>query len=266
MDNFVDERDIDLLEGDKYTFFVLKRLFGGKNTLLLSDHERLIICFSEDPFPVWIWTPDDASEEELERAYILSKENGLMDGEHRFNIKYELAEYFIQRAERDGLTFAVETNMFAYDNPAPIAPGATCEGSLHQCTEEDIDELVEFYDLFRHAIDADYESEEVYRKKAKEGVAHGALYFWKDAEGRSVASCHWFPNNGMAAVGLVYTRPEARRKHYAENLVDRVTTIAKEAGFLPMLYTDADYVASNACYEKIGYILRGKLCTIACKK
>jgi len=25
---------------------------------------------------------------------------------------------------------------------------------------------------------------------------------------------------------------------------------------------DADYVASNACYEKIGYVLRGKLCTI----
>ena len=29
-----------------------------------------------------------------------------------------------------------------------------------------------------------------------------------------------------------------------------------------MLYTDADYKASNACYEKIGFILRGKLCTI----
>lgn len=26
-----------------------------------------------------------------------------------------------------------------------------------------------------------------------------------------------------------------------------------------MLYTDADYVASNACYEKIGYVLRGKV-------
>ncbi len=33
-------------------------------------------------------------------------------------------------------------------------------------------------------------------------------------------------------------------------------------GYLPMLYTDADYVASNACYVKLGYILRGKLCTI----
>ncbi len=27
-------------------------------------------------------------------------------------------------------------------------------------------------------------------------------------------------------------------------------------------FTDADYKASNACYEKIGYVLRGKLCSI----
>ena len=26
--------------------------------------------------------------------------------------------------------------------------------------------------------------------------------------------------------------------------------------------TDADYEASNACYKKIGYVLRGKLCSI----
>ena len=29
-----------------------------------------------------------------------------------------------------------------------------------------------------------------------------------------------------------------------------MTKIAEANGFLPMLYTDADYVASNACYEK----------------
>ena len=50
--------------------------------------------------------------------------------------------------------------------------------------------------------------------------------------------------------------------NYAENLVYQVTMIAGNAGFMPMLYTDADYVASNACYERIGYELRGKLCTI----
>ena len=28
---------------------------------------------------------------------------------------------------------------------------------------------------------------------------------------------------------------------------------------------DADYAASNACYEKIGYVLRGSLCTVTVK-
>ena len=263
MDKFANERDYAVLQSDKYTFFVLGRLLKGNNTLLLTDHERLIICFSCDPFPVWIWNADDATEEELEKAYSLCKENGLMDGKHRFNIKYELAEYFMKRALEDGVTFVIETNMFAYDNPAPIAPKDACEGSLHCCTEEDADALVEFMDLFHHDIDTDYETMEEYRKKAEVGIANKGLYFWKDASGRAVASCSWRPNGDMAAIGLVYTRVEARRKHFAENLVYNVTIIVKEAGFTPMLYTDADYVASNACYEKIGYILRGKLCTIA---
>jgi len=31
MDNFVDERDFKILEDDKYTFFVLRRIIGRKN-------------------------------------------------------------------------------------------------------------------------------------------------------------------------------------------------------------------------------------------
>jgi len=263
MDNFANEKDYALLDGDKYTFFVLKRLLGGTNTLLLTDHERVIICFSTDPFPVWIWNADNATDDEMDRIYLVCKENGLMDGKHRFNVKYELADYLIKRAAADSLQFTVETNMFAYDNPNPIAPSTVCEGSLHQCGTDDIDVIVEFMDLFHHDIDVDYETLEEYRKKAEEGVKHGSLFFWKDAEGKNVASCHWHPNGNLASLGLVYTKKEARRKHYAENLVYQVTMIAKNAGFMPMLYTDADYVASNACYEKIGYILRGKLCTIA---
>ena len=77
-----------------------------------------------------------------------------------------------------------------------------------------------------------------------------------------MAVCTIRPNGGLASIGLVYTREEYRRRHYAENLVYQVTRIAKDAGYMPMLYTDADYAASNACYEKIGYVLRGKLCTI----
>ena len=34
--------------------------------------------------------------------------------------------------------------------------------------------------------------------------------------------------------------------------------MARNAGYMPMLYTDADYAASNVCYAKIGYVLKGK--------
>lgn len=77
-----------------------------------------------------------------------------------------------------------------------------------------------------------------------------------------MASCSYNPKGELASVGLVFTRPEHRRKHYADNLVYQVSKMAEAEGCLPMLYTDADYAASNACYEKIGYILRGKLCSI----
>ncbi|MBD5544211.1 MAG: hypothetical protein HDR01_08245 [Lachnospiraceae bacterium] len=69
MDSFVNERDLKILEADKYIFFVLRHIIGGKCELLLTDHERLIICFTSKPFPIWIWTPDDAPREEMERAY-----------------------------------------------------------------------------------------------------------------------------------------------------------------------------------------------------
>ncbi|MBO4637501.1 MAG: GNAT family N-acetyltransferase [Clostridiales bacterium] len=263
MDNFVDERDYGLLGKDKYTFSVLSRIIGGECALRLSDHKELIMCFTGQPYPVWIWTPDNASEEEMERAYQTAKDNSLMDGEHRFNLKYELAHYFIKRAQKDGLDLSVTTNLFAYDCPLPVPPVSVTDGQIHKCTEEDVDILVDFFDMFHNAVVIDKESREQYRIYAQDGVKNGSLYLWKTSQGDFASSCCWHPVQDMASIGLVYTREEYRRRHYAEHLVYQVTRITQEAGFLPMLYTDADYVASNACYEKIGYILRGRLCTIS---
>jgi len=77
MDSFVDERDLKILEDDKYTFLALRRIIGGKCELLLTDHERLIICLSSNPFPIWIWTPDNASEAEMGKAYQIVSEHSL---------------------------------------------------------------------------------------------------------------------------------------------------------------------------------------------
>lgn len=42
----------------------------------------------------------------------------------------------------------------------------------------------------------------------------------------------------------------------------RIAKIVEAQGKLPVLYTDADYAASNACYEGIGYKKQGSLCTV----
>lgn len=262
MDNFVDERDYKILEGDKYTFFVLRRIMGGRCELLLTDHERLIICFSGKPAPIWIWTPDDASKEEMEKAYQIAAEHSLLNGEYRFNLKYDLARFFIEKAAADGRMLSISTNMFTYDCQNPIEPTKIADGAIHRCNSGDLDELVDFMDLFHKEVGIDQKDRDGYRMDAKAFINAGNTFLWKDGQGNNVASCKYAPDGNMASINLVFTRPEFRRKHYAENLVYQVTKLAMNAGYVPMLYTDADYTASNACYEKIGYVLRGRLCTI----
>lgn len=262
MDAFIDERDHKLLDRDRYTFFVLNRIIDGKCKYLSSDHERLIICHSDDPFPVWIWTPDKADEKDMERAYLTAREGSFLDGDHRINMKYELAGYFMDRAAKDGGKLGISMNMFAYDCREPIVPHKQADGELYRCEMEDLDEVTEFIEMFHSELDLDRKDTESYREDAKTYIETGNMYLWKTESGLSAASCKYGYKDALASLNLVYTRPEYRRKHYAENLVYGVTMKAKEAGFLPMLYTDADYAASNACYEKIGYVLRGKLCTI----
>lgn len=69
-------------------------------------------------------------------------------------------------------------------------------------------------------------------------------------------------DDSTARVTLVYAGPASRRRHYAQNLVYEATKLALDAGYLPLLYTDANYPASNACYQKNGYEPQGELCTI----
>ena len=266
MDNFADERDFRILENDKYTFFVLRRIISGKCGLLLTDHERLIICYTCGPFPVWIWTPDDAAATEMEKAYQTASEHSLLNGKYHFNLKYDLAEFFIKRAAMDGKALSISTNMFAYDCPNSIKPLNAADGAIYQCREEDIDELADLMDLFHREIGIDKKSRDAYRLDAEKFINTGNMFFWKDENGNNVASCKYAVQGSMASVNLVFTRPEFRRRHYAENLVYQVTKRAKDAGCVPMLYTDADYTASNACYEKIGYVLKGKLCTVVNKE
>ena len=263
MDSFVNEKDFELLAQDKYTFAVLDRILREDCDLIRTDHETLILCHSAARFPVWIWTPDGCPDAVKENAWNLAAGCRPLSDGFRFNIKYELADYFIRKAEQNGQKAGIHMQLFAYDCPSPVAPDRPADGCLYRCTSEDTEEAADLIALFYKEIGEKPPAREYCLEKAREHIGENAFFFWKDAAGRTVSCCSFRINQGLASLASVFTLPERRRNHYAQHLVYEVTKLVTEMGYMPMLYTDADYRASNACYEKIGYVLRGKLCTIA---
>lgn len=55
----------------------------------------------------------------------------------------------------------------------------------------------------------------------------------KNSEGKNVACCTYNPVDKLASLGLVFTYPEYRRRHYAENLVYHVTKIVEQRASSP---------------------------------
>lgn len=263
MDRYIDERDFLKLTADRYTFAVLSRILRSPCSCILTDHDRFILCHSASPYPVWLWTPDHISAEEKEQAWRLASQTLPLSEGYRYNLKYELAEYFIARAQEAGLQAAVSTNLFAYDCPAAITPSAPADGYLHICTEDDTDEVADLLCQFHADIGDAPRNREADLLKARQYIGNKAFFLWKNAAGDTVACCSYNPDGALGCLGSVYTKPAHRRRHYAQHMVYQVTKLVESRGLTPMLYTDADYAASNACYEKIGYLLRGKLCTIS---
>lgn len=261
MDHHADERDFRLLERDCYTFAVLSRILPGPCTVTLTDHKRFILCHSIAPYPVWIWTPDDLSDAEKQRAWEIADNACPLSAGHTYNLKYDLADAFILKAREHGVNACILTNMLAYDCPIPVAPPQPAKGRLHRCTSGDTEAVAAMiYEFHQSVGDARFDMSTCCEMAAHHIAGH--FYFWKNEQEENVACCSFNPNAGLGCVGSVYTVPTHRRKHYAQQMVFEVTRIIAENGLTPMLYTDADYAASNACYEKIGYLLRGRLCTI----
>ena len=263
MDAFVNEQDFALLRGDRVSFSVLDSILRGPCAILRSDHRRLILCHSTPPYPVWIWTADGLAAKEKERARRLADELCPLTDGYRLMMKYELADYFTEQAKVLGLNVGISKELLSYDCPAPIKPTHRAEGGLHPCGPGDLTEAAALLTRFYAEVGEHPLPEQTVLEKTAQKIAQGALFFWRDPAGRTVACCGWRHNEELVTITDVYTLPAYRRRHCAQNLVYELTRRAGEAGFPPVLYTDANYPASNTCYQKIGYRLRGRLCTVS---
>ena len=261
-ENSVCHFDAELLKDDEYTFSVVIRSLGDPCTLTVTDGESFIIMYTVSPYPVWVWTKEGIDEETKRTVWNLCREDFPAEDGFKFNLKYEMAEYFIEQGRAEDLDLGISINMLAYDCPTPRAPERPAPGELYEATDSDLETVVDFMEQFHSELNVDVESRDSYREKAKEILNRQGMFFWKDAGGEFAAMCSFRASGDKASVNEVYTLPSKRRKGFAENLVFAITKKIRDLGLMPLLYTDADYAASNACYIKIGYRERGSICTV----
>ena len=251
--------DPSFLKVDEYTFSVLIRILHKSCTKAVTDGERFMIFYSKEPYPVWIWTPDDIELSEMEKVYLLARDEFGIEN-NQFNMKHSLSDFFIPRARKDGYYVGVDMDMLAYSCSEAVPPTKDVPGFVEEAKGEDLAEAAEMFRSFYHESGID-DVDDICLEKAQSLIAKHALFFWNDGDGR-VACCGYNESADQCSINSVYTRPCARRRGYASALVYYVANHILKLGMTPTLYTDADYSASNACYTAIGFTVKGGLCAV----
>jgi len=255
------EADVKLLQGEhEITFSVLITLLQRECTDIYTNHESVIVCYSNAPFPVWVWIKDAEKKEDVAAIGECLKSAFPMEQGYYYNLSYELLEklkaedrYFSQAKRKTGLI------SHRLDEILPIH--APCDGRRTVVQQDDLEALIPLWQDMAFEIEGIRHETEFCRQKILRHIQRGSLFLWRNDAGEIVAMTGRGDMGAYSKINAVYTLPAHRRKGYAINLVHQVTQDILNDGLIPILYTDADYIASNSCYRKIGYRPVGQLCT-----
>ena len=251
---------VRLLEKDEVTFSVLLSILKRPCNHTYTNHKNIIICYSSAPYPVWVWYNGNKNDELKSIAECLKNEFPMDKGYH-YNLEYELLED-LQEIDDYFKELPVKMGLFSYrlNRIRPFLK--KCEGKLSIPQLEDLDMLAEYWqaavkEMEEFDFTLDQCMDTVLRK-----IEDGTLHIWINDDEEIVALCDCNGIGKYRKISGVYTLPNHRRKGYALNLVKEVTHSILEDDLIPILYTNSNYEASNACYKKIGYKVEGKLCTV----
>lgn len=249
-----------LLKGDSITYSVLIRILQGTCTDIFTDHEKAVVCYSCPPWPVWVWCRDLSMADEIGACL---KENFPVEQGYDIILSYELLEqlrqedeYFRSVSNKMGLKSYRLDHICAVDYP--------CEGGVRLVREDEIQSLVGIWQDMHREMEGRVLTPKHCEATLHRMVGDKCLFAWHNNTGGIVSLTGRGDQGEYSKITSVYTLPQHRRKGYAINLVHAVTETILTDGLIPILYTDAGYDASNACYQKIGYRQVGSLVSI-CK-
>lgn len=249
-----------LMEADAITYSVLYKILTGVCTDIYTDGEGIVIAYSAPPYPIWVWCREESSRAvaevcrclkanfPLEQGYVIILSDSLRQA------LADLDDGFAGAEEKMGLL------SYRLDALAEVPPA--CDGTMQLVGQEEIEALIPHWIAMRVEMEGKTITEDHARTTMTRMAGEKCLFAWKNDAGETVALCARGDQPPYSKVTSVYTLPEHRRRGYCQNLVYAVTKRMLRDGFIPILYTDADYAASNACYQKIGYRQIGRLTSI----
>ena len=256
--------DTKLLKNDEITFSVLVSILQNECTSIYTDHENIVICLSMSPFPVWVWCEDVNDTEQVAKIAACLKKEFPFEKGYTYNLSYELLEQ-LKKVDSYFEQSEITMNLLSYRLDAMQEVNVPCDGAFELARKDELDYLIKlWHDLCLEMSYVEYD-EEFCRRAVLKHLADNTLFSWRNEKGELVALTSKGDVNIYSKVSSVYTLPEHRRKGYAINLVAKVTEGILKSKRIPILYTDANYGASNSCYKKIGYKEVGSLCTVGRK-
>ena len=247
------------------TFAVLKKILNFPCTDIFTNHQTFVICYSNAPYPVWIWCKHPYDEKDTKLIADILKTEFLDKGDYRLIISEDL----LQELSKTHHVFAKmhqKMQLFSYELRQINAIDHKCDGQMRRPKPTEIDTLAMHYHNASNEMEGhDFSMEDC--KNIVEGyMQNDELFVWVDDNDEITATANKILDGNYAKIAFVYTLPTHRRKGYAINLVHKVSQMLLDDGLIPILYTNGDYVASNECYKKIGYVQVGKLVDVCVDK
>lgn len=241
---------------EQVTFSLIPLILTSETLEYYTDGENYLICRSNPDTPIWVWNKDDISNSKLNE--LLLKLHSMLDEEKVIQITskdivfrkiFEIYKdivvdnYFIQKGNY--------LQMRAYECNNLIKPKNVI-GHKERPTYDDLELLTYFNKCdIEDTLTEEYSSkvtEEQLYETAKKHIENPNFYVWK-VDDRIVATAGYTDNR----IGMVFTNRADRGNGYAGMIIYELCEEIINAGKTPMLYVDADYVASNRAYQKIGF-------------
>ena len=249
-----------LVEGN-VTYSVLRRILKKNCTDIFHNSESVIICYSNPPYPIWVWCKDANDACDIANIAECIKKCYPLEEDYNIIMSYDVLER-LKKYDGYFANAMIKTELLSYQLKTLNNINRPCDARAVLARADDLNVLAPMFKDMHYEMEKLTFDIETCKETVLELIGANQLYTLRNPEGKIVAVASKKIEGSYGRISTVYTLPSERRKGYAINLVHAISKELLSEGITPILYTDGAYIASNECYKKIGFELIGRICNI----